>query len=129
LPDNMKMFFGSQSCSAESQGTYATVPDILYIPGMMGTALWSLWQLPVSHLPRRLLRNGAANDGAANECLQDDYSVDPGASDKPVACAFVTTETTARHCAVVRASVCAMLRMLNVTLCVYACAVPVSFRL
>ena len=40
-PDDSKVFFGSQSYLEKSRGTYATVPDVLCVPGMMVTALWS----------------------------------------------------------------------------------------
>ena len=44
-PDQTPVYFGSRTCKAEAKGTYATVPGVLYVPGMAITALWSFWQL------------------------------------------------------------------------------------
>ena len=44
-PDQTPVYFGSRTCVAEAKGTYTTVPDVLYVPEMAITALWSFWQL------------------------------------------------------------------------------------
>ena len=44
-PDQTPVYFGSWTCVAKAKGTYATVPDILYVPEMVISALWSFWQL------------------------------------------------------------------------------------
>ena len=44
-PNQTPVYFGSRTCKAEAKGTYATVPGVLYVPGMAITALWSFWQL------------------------------------------------------------------------------------
>ena len=62
--DDTRVFFGSRTCKAESKGTFDTVPDVLYVSGMIVPALWSFWQLLDQCSPAQVTFRGRNGDSS-----------------------------------------------------------------